>query len=98
MEMGCIGFLLGALTSIVFVGIGIGIGRSDKEQPDRDSDIRIYHPSHDRSHRSMDRYPDEKIAHIIGMAEQLNVKIDTKEGRSNGRTIQEDGEVLSDRL
>ena len=34
MEMGCIGFLLGALVCLVFTGIGVCFGRSDKEQHD----------------------------------------------------------------
>lgn len=42
MEMGCIGFLLGALVCLVFTGIGVCFGRSNKEQPDPDSDMRLY--------------------------------------------------------
>ena len=38
---------------------------TDKEQSDRDNDIRIYHPSADRKHRSVDRHsnyaPEEMI-------------------------------------
>lgn len=46
MEMGSIGFLLGALTAIIFIGIGviIGDGRHIKAERDIDSDINIYVP------------------------------------------------------
>ena len=39
MEMLCFGFLIGALTSIIFVAIGIGFGRGsvEKENDKRDS-------------------------------------------------------------
>ena len=38
METGCIGFLLGALTSIVFVGIGVCFNRMDnREHNDQNS-------------------------------------------------------------
>ena len=49
MEMGCIGFLLGALVCLVFTGIGVCFGRSDKEQHDSDSDINIYVPMRHRN-------------------------------------------------
>ena len=49
MEMGCIGFLLGALVCLVFTGIGVCFGRSDKEQSVSDSDVRIYVYSRDRN-------------------------------------------------
>ena len=56
METGCIGFLLGALVAIVFCGIGVCFGRLDKSESADDRDIRIYSPSSDRQHRSVDRY------------------------------------------
>ena len=49
MEMGCIGFLLGALVCLVFTGIGVCFGRNDKEQHDFDSDINIYIPMRHRN-------------------------------------------------
>ena len=49
MEMGCIGFLLGALVCLVFTGIGVCFGRNDKEQHDSDSDINIYVPMRHRN-------------------------------------------------
>lgn len=41
MEWGCMGFLLGALTAIVFVGIGVCIGRNDKGESNGDTDNRV---------------------------------------------------------
>lgn len=49
MEMGCIGFLLGALVCLVFTGIGVCIGRIDKKQPDSDSDVNVYIPMQHRN-------------------------------------------------
>lgn len=49
MEMGCIGFLLGALVCLVFTGIGVCFGRIDKKQPDSDSDVNIYVPMRHRN-------------------------------------------------
>ena len=49
MEVGCIGFLLGALVCLVFTGIGVCFGRNDKEQHDSDSDINIYVPMRHRN-------------------------------------------------
>ena len=49
MEVGCIGFLLGALVCLVFTGIGVCFGRNDKESHDRDSDINIYVPMRHRN-------------------------------------------------
>lgn len=49
MEMGCIGFLLGALVCLVFTGIGVCFGGSDKERHDSDSDINIYVPMRHRN-------------------------------------------------
>ena len=48
MEMGCIGFLLGALVCLVFTGIGVCFGRIDKKQPDSDSDVNVYIPMRHR--------------------------------------------------
>ena len=36
MEMGCLGFLIGAVTSIIFVGIGIVFGRGAEKKDERD--------------------------------------------------------------
>ena len=55
MEMGCIGFLLGALVCLVFTGIGVCFGRSDKEQHDPDSDVNVYIPVRDRDRGSYKR-------------------------------------------
>ena len=46
MEVGVIVICIvtGALISFALFGIGVCIGRYDKEQPNRDSDIRIYIP------------------------------------------------------
>ena len=52
MEMGCIGFLLGALVCLVFTGIGVCFGRIDKKQPDSDSDVNIYVPMRHRNRGS----------------------------------------------
>lgn len=52
MEMGCIGFLLGALVCLVFTGIGVCFGRSNKEQHGSDSDINIYVPMRHRNRGS----------------------------------------------
>lgn len=49
MEMGCIGFLLGALVCLVFTGIGVCFGRIDKKQPDSDSDVNVYIPMRHRN-------------------------------------------------
>ena len=54
MEMGCIGFLLGAVACLVFVGLGVCIGdRSgkgrDNGQSIPDSDVRIYVYNRDRN-------------------------------------------------
>ena len=49
MEMGCIGFLLGALVCLVFTGIGVCFGRNDKESHDRDSDVNVYVPMRNRN-------------------------------------------------
>ena len=49
MEMGCIGFLLGALVCLVFTGIGVCFGRNDKESHDRDSDVNVYIPMRNRN-------------------------------------------------
>lgn len=49
MEWGCMGFLLGAITAIIFVGIGVCFGRSDKRELDNDSDVRVYIPDRDRN-------------------------------------------------
>ena len=48
MEMGCIGFLIGALVCVIMIGIGVCFGRCDKRHNTTeygfDSDIRIYVP------------------------------------------------------
>ena len=49
MEMGCIGFLLGALVWLEFTGIGVCFGRIDKKQPDSYSDVNIYVPMRHRN-------------------------------------------------
>ena len=48
MEMGCIGFLIGAITAIIMIGIGVVIG-NHKDTPNRDSDVSIYIPMRYRS-------------------------------------------------
>ena len=47
MEMGCIGFLLGVLVSIIFFGAGICVGSNDKGQSDNNNcdNVRLYIPS-----------------------------------------------------
>ena len=50
MEMGCIGFLIGAITAIIMIGIGVCFGRSNKDDVERDSkdDIeREHRPDYD---------------------------------------------------
>ena len=51
MEVGVIVICIvtGALISFALFGIGVCIGRYDKEQPNRDSDIRIYIPVRHRN-------------------------------------------------
>lgn len=55
MDMVGIGFLLGVVTAIIFVGIGVVIGRTDKRdnqgELDGDSDVRVYVPCRSRSRR-----------------------------------------------
>lgn len=55
MEIGSIGYLLGALSAIIFVGIGVVFGRISKDDNQRqhglDTDIRVYVPCRNR-HRS----------------------------------------------
>lgn len=55
MEMIGVGYLIGILTTMVFVGIGVVIARrdrgTDKGQSDNDSDVRVYVPSRDRGRR-----------------------------------------------
>lgn len=52
MELVGIGFLIGIITAIIFVGIGVVIGRTDsgtdKRELDGDSDTRVYVPCRDR--------------------------------------------------
>ena len=62
MEMGCIGFLIGALVCLVFTGIGVCFGRSDKEQHDPDSDVTVYIPLRyrDRGSNKRDIPPDAR--------------------------------------
>ena len=51
MEVGVIVICIvtGALICFALFGIGVCIGRYDKEQPNRDSDIRIYIPVRHRN-------------------------------------------------
>lgn len=57
MEMVSIGFLVGAITAIIFVGIGVQIGRLNQDDTEReldgDTDTRLYVPSRDRNRRSL---------------------------------------------
>lgn len=62
MEMFCFGVLAGVITALIGVWIAYG---NNTEQPDGDSDIRIYHPSHDRSDRCMDRHITEEEMIIV---------------------------------
>lgn len=76
MEMGCIGFLLGAVACLVFVGLGVCIGdnRSDKGQPDPDSDVRIYIYNRDRSRGSDKRvrkYSNEEMIFVLHNLKRL---------------------------
>lgn len=73
MEMMGIGFILGVLTAIIFVGIGVcfdGIGKRDPEgELDGDSDIRVYVPVRFRD-RSRDngvvkRLDNEEVIHVL---------------------------------
>ena len=43
MELGCIGFMLGAIVSIIMIGIGVLVG-DHKDTLERDSDVNIYVP------------------------------------------------------
>lgn len=63
MEWGCMGFLLGALTAIVFVGIGVCFGRNDKRALDDDTDVRVHVPCRCGSRGSVERHysPQEMI-------------------------------------
>lgn len=49
MELLFVGYLLGGLTSIIFVGIGVCFGRCDKGQLNADSDVRTDAPNRDRN-------------------------------------------------
>ena len=66
MEMGCIGFLIGAIVCLVFVGIGVCFGRNDKGNIDGklcdDSDMRLYvfNRHRDRGSNQRDNPPDTK--------------------------------------
>lgn len=53
MEMASIGFLLGAVVAVIFVGIGVMFGdvRNNKAGCDADSDMRVYVPCRNRSRR-----------------------------------------------
>lgn len=65
MEMGCIGFLLGALVAIVFVGIGVCFGRLDKGKLSGDSNSDVHNPSDDREYRSVDRHTTEEMIQVL---------------------------------
>ena len=45
----CLCMAIGALICFALFGIGVICGRYDKEQPNRDSDIRIYIPMRHRN-------------------------------------------------
>lgn len=78
MEMWSIGFLLGAVFSLAFIGIGVCFGRSDKgiseTEYGRDPGTRIYIPCRDRDRSSMggdDECPEQK--EIIPVLESLRL-------------------------
>lgn len=80
MEMGCIGFLLGAIACLVFVGLGVCIGdRSgkgrDNGQSVSDNDVRIYVYSRDRNrnrnrHR-MERFSKQEMIFVLHNLKRL---------------------------
>lgn len=71
MEMLSIGFLVGALTAIIFVGIGVCFGRLDNKKSGNDNDVRIYHPSADRKCRCVDRYSAEEMTNVLKMLKHM---------------------------
>ncbi len=79
MEMGCIGFLLGAIACLVFVGLGVCIGdRSgkgrDNGQSVSDSDVRIYVYSRDRNRRSdkrVHKYSNQEMIFVLHNLKRL---------------------------
>ena len=71
MELVSIGFLLGALMAIIFVGIGVCFGRNDKEQLAAPDDVRIYIPDRDRSRRSVVRYSAEEMTFVLDNVKRM---------------------------
>lgn len=71
MEWGCMGFLLGAIVSLVFCGIGVCFGRNDKEQHESSDDIRIYIPDRDRSRSSVVRYSAEEMTFVLDNVKRM---------------------------
>lgn len=71
MEMASIGFLLGAITAIIFVGIGVCFGRSDKGNTEReladDTDT-----SNVFDDRGWDRCRDHRCLEQLGAEEVTN--------------------------
>ena len=79
MEMGCIGFLLGAVACLAFVGLGVCIGdRSgkgrDNGQSIPDSDVRIYVYNRDRNrggNKRVCKYSDEEMIFVLHNLKRL---------------------------
>ena len=72
MEMGCIGFLLGALMAIIFVGIGVCFGRTDEghntTEHGLDNDITIYVPMRYRNRggdNRQDKFNEDEIVTVL---------------------------------
>ena len=99
MVEGSIGFLLGAIVCLIFFGTGVCVGdnRSDKEQHDPDSDVRIYIYNRDRSRGSDKRvrkYSNEEMIFVLHNLKRLthgwerdivDAMIEEKEAKLNER-------------
>ena len=75
----CLCLTVGALICFVFTGIGVCYGRYDKEQPNRDSDIRIYIPvrHRNRSGNKRDSPPDAR--EIVDVLYMLRIAASSRE-------------------
>ena len=76
MEWGCIGFLLGAIVCLVFVGVGVCISdRDNKGQPCDDSDVRIYvlsrHRDRSRNQRIYKQHSKEEMSFVLHDVKRL---------------------------